>query len=308
MSKYPIRAGDEKYRGKVMTEKEKIKFVKDIKKFGEKELGLSFGGSFSRIAKDSFSCNWIYACYKTKMQSVLGEGRPYEFYPEMEKALERQKTLDKKGYDTYFYHAEAHGGGKCPITKEMLESDRARQCYVVLHEAWHSTSSLNDYNFPYSFEESSGRVVGLFGGIEFAEYIKDNELLRITTDQEKAWSMFADFVNDSYLRLKELSDKKASAAKFAKLKKELDLEAEELYHTVPESWEKSELKKKINNAFIIRYRDYTVHYPLAKKIYMKSGSVKSAMEAYSKLFFKAKTDKQAIKVIEKLEKEYFSKS
>jgi hypothetical protein len=280
--------------------KDKIKFVKDIKKFGEKQLGLNFAGSFSRMAKGSFSCNWVYACYKNKLESVFGTDMPFEFYPDMDKALERQKELDKKRYDTYFYHAEAHGGGKCPITKEMLESDRARQCYVVLHEAWHSTSSLNKHNFPYPFEESSGRVVGLFGGIEFAEHVKDDELLRITTDQEKAWSIFADFVNESYLRLKELSDNKASAAKFAKLKKELDLEAEELYRAVPESWEKSELKKKINNAFIIRYRDYTVHYPLAKKIYLKSGSVKSAMEAYSKLFVKAKTEKQAMKVIEKI--------
>jgi hypothetical protein len=280
--------------------KDKIKFVKDIKKFGEKQLGLNFAGSFSRMAKGSFSCNWVYACYKNKLESVFGTDMPFEFYPDMDKALERQKELDKKRYDTYFYHAEAHGGGKCPITKEMLESDRARQCYVVLHEAWHCTSSLNKHNFPYPFEESSGRVVGLFGGIEFAKHIKDDELLKITTDQEKAWSLFADFVNDSYLRLKDLSDKKASAAKFTKLKKELDLEAEELYRTVPESWEKSELKKKINNAFIIRYRDYTVHYPLAKKIYLKSGSVKSAMEAYSKLFVKAKTEKQAMKVIEKI--------
>lgn len=283
--------------------KDKVKFVKDIKKFGEKELGLNFAGSFSRMAKGSFSCNWVYSCYKNKLESVFGTDMPFEFYPEMDKALERQNELDKKRYDTYFYHAEAHGGGKCPITKEMLESDRASQCYVVLHEAWHSTSSLNKHNFPYHFEESSGRVVGLFGGIEFAKHIKDDELLKTAKDQEAAWSMFADFVNESYDKLKELSDKESSAAKFAKLKKKLNVEAEKLYNTVPDSWEKSELKKKINNAFIIRYRDYTVHYPLVKKIYQKSGSVKSAMAVYSKLFIKVKTNKQAVKAIENLNKE-----
>ncbi|HAQ62290.1 TPA: hypothetical protein DCR49_09905 [Candidatus Delongbacteria bacterium] len=144
--------------------KDKVKFVKDIKKFGENKLGLNFAGSFSRMAKGSFSCNWVYACYRDKIESVFGIDRPFEFYPEMDKALDRQKELDK--------------------------------------------------------------------------------------------------------------------------------------------WEKSELKKKINNAFIIRYRDYTVHYPLAKKIYQKSGSVKSAMEVYSKLFVKVKTYKQAEKAIENLNKEY----
>jgi hypothetical protein len=280
--------------------KDKIKFVKSIKKFGEKELGLNFAGSFSRMAKDSFSCNWVYACYKNKMESVFEKRRPFEFYTEMEKALERQKELDKKKYDTYFYHAEAHGGGKCPITKEMIESDKARQCYVVLHEAWHTKSRINGHNFPYPFEESSGRVVGLFGGMEFARYLKDDELLKMTTDQETAWSMFADFVNDSYSRLKELEEEKASVVKFTELKRELNSIAAELYKTVPDSWEKSELKKEINNAFILRYYDYTVHYPIAKKIYLKSGSLRSAMEIYSKLFLKAKSQKQAEKVINRL--------
>lgn len=287
-----------------LTQKIRIKFVKDIKKFGEKELGMNFDGSFSRMAKETFSCNWVYACPKNELKSVLGDEMPFEFYPDMEIALNRQKVLDKKRYDTYFYHAEAHGGGKCPITNEMLESDRARQCYVVLHEAWHTTSSTNVHNFPYPFEESSGRVVGLFGGIEFAKYLKDDDLLKITTDQETAWSMFADYVNESYDRLKELTDKKASAVMFSKLKKELNTKAAELYNKVPDSWEKSELKKKINNAFILRYHDYTVYYPLAKKMFLKSGSVRSAMEVYSKLFVKVKTNKKGMKVIEKLGKEY----
>lgn len=285
-------------------DKDKIKFIKDIKKFGEKELGLLFAGSFSRMAKDTFSCNWVYACPKNKMESVLGDEMPFEFYPDMDKALERQKELDKMKYDTYFYHAEAHGGGKCPITKEMLESDSARQCYVVLHEAWHTTSSINGYNFTYPFEESTGRVIALFGGIEFAEYLKDDELLRLTTDQEAAWSMFADFVNESYDRLKELQEKKASTAQFTKLKKDLNEKAAELYKTVPDSWEKSELKKEINNAFIIRYHDYTVYYPLAKKILLKSKSLVEAMHVYSKPFIKVKTPKQAMKIIEKLKEEY----
>jgi len=130
--------------------KDKIKFVKDIKKFGEKELGLLFDGSFKRIAKDEFSCNWVYACHKDKMMSALENNAPFKFFTDINAALLRQKELNKKGFDTYFFHAEAHGGRKCPITKEMLETDRARQCYVVLHEAWHSTSRINEHKYDYS--------------------------------------------------------------------------------------------------------------------------------------------------------------
>jgi len=284
--------------------KDKIKFVKSIKMFGEKELGLFFDGSFVKLAKNEFSCNWVYACYKNRMQSALKDNFPYEFHSDMNKALKRQKALDKKGLDTYFYHAEAHGGKKCPITKEMLESDRARQCYVVLHEAWHATSSRNEHNFPYSFEESSGRVVGLFGGIEFARYINDDELVRTTTDQEKAWSMFADFINVSYKKLNDLMKKDASESEIAELKKKLNIKAEKLYNILPDSWEKIELKKEINNAYILRYYDYTVHYSLAKSIFIKTGALQKTMKLYSELFKNASDEKSVKKVIRELKKEY----
>lgn len=280
--------------------KNKIEFVKSIKSFGEDKLGLIFDGSFEELAKDEFSCNWVYACYKDKMLSVFKDNFPFEFYPDMNKALKRQKELAVQGYDTYFYHAEAHGGQACPITKEMLESDKARQCYVILHEAWHSTSRINKHNFPYSFEESSGRVVGLFGGIELARSINDHKLLKETIDQEEAWSGFADFVNISFKRLNALSLEK----ELTELKKELNAEAESLYRTLPDSWEKIELKKEINNAFILRYHDYTVHYPLAKRIFLKAGALTEAMKIYSELFRKCKTDEDKMMIVDSLGMKY----
>jgi len=259
---------------------DKIEFVKAVKKFGEVQLHLRFDGSFEELATDDFSCNWVYACKKDKMESVAENNRPFEFYSDINKALKRQKEFAAQGFDTYFYHAEAHGGKKCPITREMLESDRARQCYVILHEAWHSTSRLHKHNFLYPFEESTGRVVGLFGGIEFARYLRDDELLKSTTDQEAAWSILADFVNDSWNKLNELMDKQAPLQEIEKLKEELNYKAQILYQTMPDSWEKIELNKPVNNAFILRYHDYTVYYPLAKAIFLEDSILIRAMQKY----------------------------
>ncbi|MBU4486622.1 MAG: hypothetical protein KKD38_06800 [Candidatus Delongbacteria bacterium] len=69
---------------------------------GEDNLGLLFDGSFKRMAKESFSCNWVYACYKDKMQSALENNAPYEFYSDPNAALERQKELDKKEINNAF--------------------------------------------------------------------------------------------------------------------------------------------------------------------------------------------------------------
>jgi len=256
----------------------KIAFIKIIKRFGEQRLGLLFDGSFEKMAKTAFSCNWVYASQKESMASLFEH--PFEFYDDEEKALKRFEELKSRGYDSYFYHAEAHGGKACPITKEMLASPRARQCYVVLHEAWHSTSRLNEHNFDYPWEESTGRVVGLFGGIELAKELGDDELLKECVDQETAWAMFADFVNAAHEQLSKAFQQNTAPEEIAKIKKELNKEAAVLHRKMPESWEKSELDKEINNAVIMRYYSYTVHYPLAKKIYEEEENVKHAMARF----------------------------
>lgn len=259
---------------------QKITFIKTIKRFGEERLGLLFDGSFEEMARNAFSCNWVYASQKESMGSLFEH--PFEFYDDEEKALKRFKELKAQGYDSYFYHAEAHGGKACPITKEMLSSPRARQCYVVLHEAWHSTSRLNKHNFAYPWEESTGRVVGLFGGIELAQELGDEALLKECIDQEAAWAMFADFVNAAYKRLSDAFSQKVAPEEIEAIKKELNKEAAVLHSKMPESWEKSELNKEINNAFIMRYYSYTVHYPLARKIYVEEKDVKRAMVRFVK--------------------------
>ena len=92
--------------------------------------------------------------------------------------------------------------------------------------------------------------------------------------------MFADFVNAAYKQLSEAFQQKASPEKIATIKKELNKDAAVLHRGMPESWEKSELDKEINNAFIIRYYSYTVHYPLARKIYEEEQDVKRAMARF----------------------------
>jgi len=139
---------------------------------------------------------------------------------------------------------------------------------------------LDEHNFAYPWEESTGRVVGLFGGIELAKELGDDELLKECIDQEAAWVMFADFVNAAYKQLIEAFQQEASPEKIGAIKKELNKDAAVLHRKMPESWEKSELDKEINNAFIMRYYSYTVHYPLARKIYEEVEDVERAMARF----------------------------
>jgi len=188
--------------------------------------------------------------------------------------------LKQQGFETYFYHAEAHGGQQCPITQELLEASRARKSYVILHEAWHSTCRLENLQLDYSWEESSGRAIGLFAGIEHARKIGDPELIKKTTYQEIAWHMFAQFINAAWLRLQEHYKAKHNTDETRNCKLKLQEKAKFISSKLPESWEKQELLKAVNNAFILRYHDYAVHYQMARNVVEKLGSVKAAMNLF----------------------------
>ncbi len=257
-----------------------LEFIQTIKKFGEEEYGLNFKGAFEDVDLGEFSCNWAYACPVDKLESVFNNKRPYEFYPDQDKAWKRYMQLKNAGNDSYFYHAEAHGGGNCPITRDMLEASGARQCYVIIHEAWHTTSKAEKLEHPYPFEESSGRVIGLFGGIELAEKLNDSNLLEATVNQEAAWSMFADFVNKVWDELQEFYSSNPAMEAIKLKKAEFNKRGAELAAELPDSWEKMELSKEINNAFILRYHDYTVYYPHAKRIYNMYGNLAETIRHY----------------------------
>lgn len=257
-----------------------LAFIKTLQKFGAEELGLKFDGSFEEVSLGEFSCNWVYSCYPDRLESTFEGKYPFEFYPNEAKAKNRIEELNQQGFETYFYHAEAHGGEKCPITKDLLEASRARQSYVILHEAWHSTCRLEILNLNYSWEESSGRAIGLFAGIEYAKLIGDELLLEQTTNQETAWFMFAQFINAAWLRLQEHYQAKHDITDTVNCKVKLQEKASFISSKLPESWEKQELLSEVNNAFILRYHDYTLHYQLARDIVEKMGSVKAAMNVF----------------------------
>jgi len=264
---------------------QKLDFIKSLQKFGAEELGLKFDGSFEEVSLEEFSCNWVYSCFTDRLESTFDNKYPFEFYPDETKALSRIDELKQKGFETYFYHAEAHGGPQCPITRELLEATKARQSYVILHEAWHSTCRLDELNFDYSWEESTGRAIGLFAGIEYAKLIGDEELLKQTVDQELAWYMFAQFINAAWLRLQEHYQAKHDETETLNCKVKLQEKAKFISSKLPESWEKQELLSEVNNAFILRYHDYTVHYQLARNVVEKLGSVKAAMNLFKSMSF-----------------------
>lgn len=258
-----------------MNRKEKIKFVHKLLDFGKSELGLEFIGSFEKFSNKVKAVNWLYVVEKKALKSSLEDNRTFTFSWNRESLKRKENYYKKKQKDTYLYTAEAFGGAKCPIFQALLDAPRARQGYVVLHEAWHNTMAYEGIALPYNIEEAVGRLIGIEGAVLFAKKYKDTALLNEALEQKEAWLKFSQFINKTYKKLERFY--KNSGKNRKSLFLEIKREADKIRMGINSVWEKEELTRTMNNAFFFRYYDYTKDYPLAIKLLQRTGSLKKAM-------------------------------
>jgi hypothetical protein len=257
-----------------------LDFVRAAVEFGERSLGLLFDGSFKKYAPDFKTANWLYVSYPHALSSALPQAAAFLFDWNTRRIAAAERRWMGRGMHTYLYKAEAHGGSKCPITPALLGARPARQFYVILHEAWHSTLRLKGVRIPYPLEEATGRAVGVRGAVEFAKSRRDRALIEETENQARDWGALAAFINKHSRSLDRLYSSNAGRSEVGKEFGEIESSARALREKTASPWEKEELTRKMNNAFFLRYRDYTKYYPLALKVFDKCGSVKKAMRIY----------------------------
>lgn len=261
-----------------------MRFIRDLRAFGEHALGLRFDGSFARFVSRHPTANWIYVVHPNRLESALPGNETFRFSWKVAQVRRWDRYHRRRGRDTYVYRAEAHGGARCPVTPSLLAAPRARQGYVVLHEAWHSTLRLEGVRLPYALEEATGRVVGVMGAVLFAEAERDDALLRETRAQARDWSAFAAFVNRTHRTLERFyrahGDRPDLLVRRRRQFRAIREEARRLRVRTRSTWEREELTRPMNSALFFRYHDYTRFYPLALRVYHRTGSLPRAMRIF----------------------------
>lgn len=258
----------------------RIEFVHALVAYGEQKLGLRFAGSFARYDSRRSQAHWLYSVHPDRLESALKDNEPFRFSWDLARVRRWERDERRRGRHTYLYSAEAHGGVACPVLPGLLRASRARQGYVVLHEAWHVTLRIEQIRMPYVLEEATGRVVGVMGAIDFAERFGDRELLAAARAQARDWGRLAGFINRSARRLQRAGREAASGQGRRRLLREFGREALDLREEITSPWECEELTREINNAFIFRYAAYTQFYPLALRVYKRIGSLRRTLNLY----------------------------
>ncbi|OHA05161.1 MAG: hypothetical protein A2934_04350 [Candidatus Sungbacteria bacterium RIFCSPLOWO2_01_FULL_47_10] len=266
---------------------ERVSFIKKVKEFGEKRIGLNFCGSFETYNPNPKYPYWLYVSDRDGVNNVLKH--PYIGSMGNERMMVTMaKSFEVLGYDAYLFTAEAWGGGMCPILPRLIHAPPERQVYVVLHEGWHCTSWNFGRTHPYAFEEAAGIVIGAFGSMLFAKEYGDKNLEHSIERFISSGFGFYDWINAS---CRAIRDMYMSAAFDSVTEEDKEMMRKSIFARL---WKESgqfrewvrpiaraHFSQPINNAFFVRYRNYSTYQKLMREAAIKLSGIDAIMDAFT---------------------------
>jgi len=153
--------------------KEKIRFIQEVKRYGEEKLGLMRTKSYSKYSGVKGTVlHVITASEKDRLRfyhwsfPIAGKVTYKSFFTK-EGVSKEKKFLEAKEYDTFVQQAGAYstlGWLKDPIFSSMLQWDEPTLANLILHEMAHTTIYFKDQT---DFNEQMATFVGNHGAIHF---------------------------------------------------------------------------------------------------------------------------------------------
>ena len=248
--------------------KEKIRFIQEVKRFGEERLGLEGTKSYSTFFEVEDPILYVVtASEKDRLQlytwkfPIIGKVTYKGFFTK-EAALKEKGFLNGKEYDTFVQRASAYstlGWLKDPIFSSMLKWDDASLSNVILHEMAHATVYFRGET---SLNEQLATFIGNRGAIDFLteKYGTGSKKVTEAINAQEDDLLFAQWIDQACQRLSNLYTKKISRDE--KLK-----EREEIFQSIKEEFKGIKVQFKtdcykdfekldINNAVLLAYRRY----------------------------------------------------
>ncbi len=248
--------------------KEKIRFIREVKQYGEEKLGLRKTNSYSSYFEVRGPVlHIITASEKDRLQlyrwnfPITGKVT-YKGFFTREDILKEKGSLEAKGYDTFVQQASAYstlGWLKDPIFSSMLQQDESTLANLILHEMTHATIYFKGQT---DLNEQIATFVGNQGAIDFLteKYGKESKEVAEAIQCQEDDLLFSQWIDEACQELSDFYAKEASRDE--KLKKR-----EGLFHRLKgdfkgmmvsfktESYKNFE-KVDLNNAVLLAYRRY----------------------------------------------------
>jgi predicted aminopeptidase len=264
--------------------KEKIRFIQEVKRYGEEKLGLTRTKSYSKYfeVKDPV-LHVITASEKDCLQlyhwsfPITGKVTYKSFFTK-EGVLKQKRFLEEKGYDTYVQKAGAYstlGWLKDPIFSSMLQWDEATLANLILHEMTHATLYFKGQT---DFNERIATFVGNRGAIEFLieKYGKGSQRVVKAIHNQEDDLLFSRWIDQACQQLSNFYAREISRGEKLRGREELFQRLKEDFREKMVSFKtegyRNFEKLDINNAVLLAYRRYIHHLENFQALYGDLGN------------------------------------
>jgi predicted aminopeptidase len=263
--------------------KEKLRFVQEVKHYGEERFGLRKTKSYSKFFEVKGPVlHVITACEKDRLHSyswdfpIVGKVT-YKGFFTADEALKEKTLLDRKGYDTFLQKAEAYstlGWLKDPIFSSILEWEEGALANLILHETAHATVYFKDRT---DFNEQLATFIGNQGAIDFLteRYGPESKEVRKAIQHQEDDLLFSDWMDQACQQLSAYYDSEISKEEKLKGREALFRSIEVNFQRMKGQFKTEEYRNvdkiELNNAVLLAYRRYFYRLEKFEALYQYFG-------------------------------------
>jgi predicted aminopeptidase len=263
--------------------KEKIRFIQEVKRFGEERLGLRRTKNYSTFFETRGPVLHVVTAAEKDLLQLYGWTFPvvgkvtYKSFFTREGALKEKQKLDAKGYDTFVQPVGAYstlGWFKDPIFSPMLVWNEVILANLILHETTHATVYFKGKT---DFNEQLATFIGNQGAIHFfkEKYGPESKEVARAEEIQRDDLLFSDWIDRVYHRLSDFYRQE--------IRREEKLRGrEELFRSIQEDFRRIQTQLKtssyddigrtdLNNAVLLAYHRYVQKLDQFKALYEKVG-------------------------------------
>ncbi|MEE6249781.1 MAG: aminopeptidase [Bdellovibrionota bacterium] len=298
-------------------EKEKLKLIHEVRKFGFEKLGLKSSDNYTSYSKldDKYvsyvvNANPLFDLKPYKWwYPIVGE-LSYKGFPQKQQAEELEQEMIKKSLDVNLRGVTAYstlGWFNDPVLSSMMNYPEVSLVNLILHESTHATIYIKSNA---EFNEQLATFVGNKGTEIFFQDARPELVAKIKAARDER-KLFYTFIADEKKKLQKLYDdenfQKLPLAEKLEKKKEKILSLQSSYRTRIRKKIKvlnfdDILRSDLNNAHLALYGTYTANQELFEQVYLALGSDFKKLLNHLKSYEDSKDPLKKLKSSSKIEK------
>jgi predicted aminopeptidase len=285
--------------------KEKLRFVQEVKRYGEERFGLRKTKNYSKFFEVKGPVlHVITACEKDRLHPYFWDfpivGKvTYKSFFTADEALKEKDLLDRRGYDTFLQQAAAYstlGWLKDPIFSSILEWNEGALANLILHEMAHATVYFKDRT---DFNEQLATFIGNQGAIDFLteRYGPESKEVREAIDHQEDDLLFSGWTDQACQELSAYYGREISKEEKLKGREALFRSIQENFQKMKRQFKTEEYrnvdKMGLNNAVLLAYRRYFYRLDKFEALYQTLGRDLRRVVEYFKMI-KASDNQMAL--------------